>query len=137
MRKKAIMQWTGVFVIALTSIFLMAFEQNGINSEQGFYSVDVQSAANPVMVGKNNMTVTIRDVKSMKPLERKLNIEALPWMPAHEHGSSNKPIITYLGKGKYRIEEITFTMPGDWDVYLKIQDGGNEDSVVFNVPVTP
>ena len=42
MRKKAIMQWTGVFVIALTSIFLMAFEQNGINSEQGFYSVDVQ-----------------------------------------------------------------------------------------------
>jgi YtkA-like len=137
MHTGTMIRWTGVLAMLLISIFLMGFEQKGINSEQGFYSVDVQSAGNPVMVGENNMNITVIDVKSMKPLERKLNIEALPWMPAHEHGSSNKPVVTYLGRGKYHIEGITFTMPGDWEIYLKIQDNGKEDSVVFNVPVAP
>jgi hypothetical protein len=128
-------RWTMVFPILAMSIFLTAFEKKGINTEQGFYSVDVQCAANPVMTGKNNITVTINDVKSMKPLEKKLIIEAIPWMPTHEHGSSDIPVITYLGKGQYRIDEINFTMPGDWDVYLKIRDGGKEDTAVFNVNV--
>lgn len=119
------------------SIYLMAFEKTGITTEQGFYSFDVRCAANPVKVGKNNMTVIINDVKSMKPFGRKLIIEAIPWMPASEHGSSEMPVVTYIGKGQYNIEGINFTTPGDWDVYLKLRDGNKEDSAVFNVQVAP
>jgi len=138
MRADMMIRWTGVFSLLVMSVFLMAFEETGINSEQGFFSVDVRCAANPVKIGKNNMTVTIHDVKSLKPVGRKLIIEAIPWMPATpEHGSSDIPVVTYLGKGQYRIEGINFTMPGEWDVYLKVRDGGKEDSVVFNVDVAP
>src|SRR5512135_1946356 len=126
MRTDAMIPWTGILSIMVMSVFLMAFEKKGINSEQGFYSIDVQFAANPVMVGKNNMTVTINDVKSMKPFEKKLIVEVIPWMPADEHGSSDIASVTYLGKGKYRIEGINFTMPGDWDVYLKLREGDKE-----------
>jgi hypothetical protein len=135
MRTDTVIWRTGVFSILAISVFLMAFEKKGINTEQGFYSVDVQYVANPVMVGKNNMTITINDAKSMKPIDKKLVIQAIPWMPAHEHGSSDIAVVTYLGKGQYRIEGINFTMPGDWDVYFKIQDGGKEDSAVFNIRV--
>ena len=137
MRTGAMLRWAGVLSVLFMSVFLTAFEKKGINSEQGFYSVDVQCAANPVVVGKNNMTVTINNAKSMKPFERKLIIEVVPWMPAHEHGSSDIAVVTYLGKGQYRIEGINFTMQGDWDVYLKLEDDGKEDTVVFNVHVAP
>jgi len=136
MRRDAMIRWTGFFSILVVSLFLMAFEQKGINSEQGFYSIDVQCAANPVKVGKNNMTVTINDAKSLKPFEKKLIVEVIPWMPTHEHGSSDIASVTYLGKGQYRVEGINFTMPGEWDVYFKIREGNKEDSAVFNIVVS-
>lgn len=135
MRRDAMIRWTGFFSILVVSLFLMAFEQKGINSEQGFYSIDVQCAANPVTVGKNNMTVKINDIKSMKPIERKLDMDVIPWMTAMEHGSSDIAVVTYLGKGQYRVEGINFTMPGDWDVYLKLREGEKDDTAVFTVHV--
>ncbi len=135
MSRNTMVRWTGILPLLLMSVFLMAFDKKGINTEQGSYSIDVQCAADPVMVGKNDMTVTINDAKSRKPVERKLIMEAIPWMAAHEHGSSDIAVVTYLGKGRYRIEGINFSMPGDWEVYLKLQDGNKEDSAVFDVHV--
>ena len=135
MRTEAMIRWTGVLSLLIMSVFLMAFEKKGITTEQGFFSIDMQCAADQLTVGKNNMTVTINDAKSMKPVERKLIMEVIPWMGAHEHGSSDIAVVTYLGKGRYRAEGINFTMPGDWDVYLKLRDGDKEDSAVFNVHV--
>jgi len=135
MRSNAMIRLAGVLTILVMSVFLMAFEKKGINTEQGLYSVDVQSAADPVMVGKNRMTVKINDVKSMKPIERKLDMDVIPWMTAMEHGSSDIAVVTYLGKGQYRVEGINFTMPGDWDVYLKLREGEKDDTAVFTVHV--
>jgi hypothetical protein len=135
MLTEKMMRLTGILSLLIMSVFLMAFDKKGINTEQGFYSVDVQCAADPVMVGRNNMTVTINDAKSMKPIERKLIMEVIPWMAAHEHGSSDIAVVTYLGKGQYRLEGVNFTMPGDWEVYFKLRDGDKEDSAVLNVHV--
>ena len=135
MRSNTTIRWTAVIALLVMSAFLLAFNTKGISTEQGFYSVDVQCAADPVMVGKNTITATIKDAKSLKPVEKKLTIEVIPWMGAHEHGSSDITVVTYLGKGQYRMEGINFTMPGDWEVYLKLRDGDKEDSAVFNVHV--
>jgi hypothetical protein len=135
MRSMTTIRWTEVLALMVMSAFLMAFNTKGVSTEQGLYSVDVQSASDPVMIGKNTMTATIKDAKSLKPVEKKLTIEVIPWMAAHEHGSSDIAVITYLGKGQYRMEGINFTMLGDWEVYLKLRDGDKEDSAVFNVHV--
>ncbi|MCL5024693.1 MAG: FixH family protein [Nitrospirae bacterium] len=128
-------RWGKLFAVLVLTLFLLAFEKKGIDTEQGFYSVDVQFAASTVKVGKNTLKVGINDRGSRKPLEKKLTMEAIPWMPAHEHGTSDIAQVRYLGNGQYLVEGLSFTMPGDWEVYLRIRDGGKEDTAVFHVPV--
>lgn len=122
-----------VFPVFVLAVFLLGFEQKGIQSEQGLYLVDVQFAGTSFRVGKNVMEITMNDRNTRKPVEQKLAIEVVPWMPVHEHGSMDRAKVAYLGKGRYRVENLSFTMPGDWEVYFKIMDNGREDTAVLNV----
>ena len=57
-------------------------------------------------------------------------------MPAHEHGTSTLPIIRELGKGEYSVEQVNLSMPGLWEIYVRINKGKKgEDTAVFNVNV--
>lgn len=105
-----------------------------INTEQGYYSLSA-SFPGPVKVGRNSMKLTVNDRKSEKPAGNKLDIEVVPWMTAHEHGSSEFPLVKKTGPGTYRVERLNFSMPGDWQVYIRIKDGSREDTAVFDVHV--
>jgi len=61
-------------------------------------------------------------------------IEVGGGMPEHGHGLPTKPRITEeLGGGDYLLEGLKFTMPGWWQVTLKIHAADGDDNVTFNL----
>lgn len=128
----------GIITVVLSfsiGFFLCGFSGGQIDTEQGYYSLTVESVTSPVKTGRNTMKMKIREGRSKTPVTKKLKIEVMPWMPAHEHGATEVPVIKENGNGDYLIERLNFSMPGKWEVYVKIRDGRSEDTAVFNVDV--
>lgn len=124
----------GLFI--LLSFFLFGFAMQQNTTEQGLYFVSIDFKGVPVKVGNNSMKLFIGDHRSKAPLKEKLDIEIVPWMPAHEHGISKLPIIKELGKGEYSVEQLNLSMPGLWEIYVRINKGKKgEDTAVFNVNI--
>ena len=115
---------------------LFPFRASGvvINTEQGYYSLSA-SFPSSARVGRNDLTLVIGDKGSKRPVDKKLDIEVVPWMTTHEHGSDEFPVIRKTGPGTYLVQHVDFTMPGAWQVYIKIKDGTREDTAVFDVNV--
>ena len=120
----------------LLSFFLFGFAMQQNTTEQGLYIVSIDFTKAPVKVGNNSLKLFIGDHKSKAPLTQKLDIEIVPWMPAHEHGTGNLPLIKELGKGTYAVEQLNLSMTGLWEIYIRINKGKKgEDTAVFNVNV--
>lgn len=45
-----------------------------------------------------------------------LVVKALPWMPAHGHGTSAKALVTERGEGVYVIDPVYYYMGGHWEL---------------------
>lgn len=101
-------------------------------TEKGRFSVEVVLKGKELTVGINTVEIVIHDSRDTDVLGAK--IEVIPWMPGHGHGVEDKPTITEKGGGLYRIENINFTMGGDWQLKMKIRKADREDSVVFDFP---
>jgi len=123
-----------ILILILTSS-LYAFDKKEVVTEQGFHLLTVEAITKPIRVGRNTFKMMIADRKTGKPVGEKLAIEVIPWMPKHEHGVAEIPVIKELAKGVYIIEGVNFSMPGDWEVYIKIKKNGKEDTGVFDVKV--
>jgi len=120
----------------LLSFFLFGFALQQNTTEQGLYFASLDFAGAQVKVGNNSMKLFVGDRRTKAPLKQKLDIEIVPWMPAHEHGTSTLPIIKELGKGEYSVEQVNLSMPGLWEIYVRINRGKkDEDTAVFNVNV--
>ena len=89
--------------------------------------------------GSNTWDVTVTDGAG-QPLDG-LDIETVPKMPDHMHGTSITPIATDEGQGQYQISPLYLYMGGYWRITLNLRsavDSGTSfgvagDSVVFNV----
>jgi hypothetical protein len=89
--------------------------------------------------GSNTWDLAVSD-GSGQPLDG-LDIQAVPRMPDHMHGTSITPITSDEGQGRYQISPLYLYMGGYWRITLNIQsavDSGTSfglagDSVVFNV----
>lgn len=58
-------------------------------------------------------------------------------MRAHNHGLNVKPIITALGKGKFKIEGVLLHMPGQWFMRFNIFRGAISDYAESDVFIDP
>lgn len=122
--------------IMLASLFLTGFTLPQNATEQGLYIVTLEFSGTQVKVGNNSMKLFIADKRSKAPLKEKVDIEIVPWMPAHEHGTSELPIIREIARGQYSVERVNFSMPGLWEIYVRINKGRKgEDTAVFNINV--
>ena len=63
------------------------------------------------------------------------SVHAHLYMPAHGHGSTEEPIVTPLGNGKYRIENIVCTMAGEWQLTVHAMKDGVDDKATFILDV--
>ncbi|HEX8948529.1 MAG TPA: FixH family protein [Dissulfurispiraceae bacterium] len=136
MMYRGVKRFTALMLSMSLSLFLTGFTIQQNTTEQGLYFVSLEIAEKQVKVGRNNMKLFIGERNSKAPLKEKLRVEVVPWMPAHEHGTSEQPVIKYLGRGYYSIESVDLTMPGLWELYVRINKGSkDEDTAVFNVNV--
>jgi hypothetical protein len=53
------------------------------------------------------------------------------WMPGMGHGSTPTQVVQ-LDTGTYRVQNVFFIMPGEWDIRFQIKDGDhiNDEAVV-------
>jgi hypothetical protein len=104
-----------------------------VTKKAGAYEVTVSIDKNPPVVGKNVMTVGIRDAKGMIVSDAKVSVEyvmpAMPGMPAMNYKTG-----TDFKKENYTAL-LNFSMSGAWNVQLKISRGGKTDTVKLNVDV--
>jgi hypothetical protein len=119
----------------LVSLFLFGFQNSRVESEQGNYVISMEFLTSPVKTGMNTIRVIVYDRKSREPIHKKLRLEVIPWMPINVHAGNEVPIVEYKGKGEYVIEKVNFDAVGDWEVYIKLKNGSEEDTAVFNVSV--
>lgn len=84
------------------------------------------------IVGNNTVILTVYDARSNEKIDDAA-IEAIPWMTMHGHGSSKKTSVKKEGSGKYLIENVYFTMEGDWDLMVTIQKKEAKDTATFPV----
>ena len=124
---------TYVFML-LTVLFLLGFTGKETKSDNGLYGITMEMPEQPGL-GDNILTLIIRDGKSKRIVEENLFIEVVPWMALHEHGTKVAAVVSSQGGGKYLVEKVNFTMPGPWEVHLRISRGTVEDTAVFEVEV--
>jgi hypothetical protein len=62
-------------------------------------------------------------------------VDLEPWMPAHDHGSNTEPVVVEEGDGIYRVDDLTFSMPGLWDITVDIQWDDLQTEVIWEVEV--
>jgi len=103
-------------------------------SKNGTFTVTLMSSdPGPPIRGTNNWTVVITDA-SGAPVDG-ATIAVKPFMPAHNHGTTVKAVVTPLANGNYGIAPLYFFMAGVWQTTLDITptgDGATADSVVFS-----
>lgn len=113
------------------------FTQHYANSlfqvtEKGLYSVEMLVLGGELMIGKNSLDIIVHDAGDADVMGA--DIAVVPWMPEMGHGVKEKPAITERGGGLYSVENVEITMPGLWEVRVKIDRGGQEDLAVFAFP---
>ncbi len=87
--------------------------------------------AHPV-VGTNAAVLIVTDARSNSVIDDAV-IEVAPWMTMHGHGSPNKPIVKKIGAGRYHIDNLYYTMEGDWDLIITIQNKGAKDTATIPI----
>lgn len=61
---------------------------------------------------------------SINLIEPNYAVAVILWMPSMGHGSS--PVqMQKIENGHYRVSNVFFVMPGDWDIRIQLKDGKN------------
>ena len=58
-------------------------------------------------------------------------------MPAHGHGMMTDPITTLQADGSYKTTGMLLSMPGDWEIYFDIDNGGTIERAQDKVTLAP
>lgn len=92
----------------------------------------VDADPSPPAKGNNTWTVQILPSTPEGPTLQDPTIETIAYMPDHGHTSPIKPTATKVADDTYEIKPVSLSMPGVWEVTLKIADqGGASYSVKF------
>ncbi len=59
-------------------------------------------------------------------------LTVVPFMPAHQHGTSKPVVVTPMGGGRYDLAPVNLWMPGLWEVRIAVTSGALTDRIVFS-----
>jgi len=118
------------------SLFLLCpgISPAGMNrtTEGNLFRIELRIDPPQPVVGNNSLLLDVYDARSNEKIDD-AEIEVIPWMTMHGHGSSKKPTVHKQGSGQYRVENVFFTMEGDWDLLITIQKKGAKDTATFPI----
>ncbi|MDI1431692.1 FixH family protein [Polyangium sorediatum] len=84
----------------------------------------------PLVQGENDLRLTLRDAETGAVVEGAL-IEVTAIMPAMGHEATFAPAIEEAGDGAYAVRGLALSMPGRWDVHVRVEHQGTIDEVHF------
>jgi YtkA-like protein len=64
-----------------------------------------------------------------------LTVTAVPWMPAHGHGTSVNPVMMSTGPGVQVATPVYFYMSGEWQLRVTIAGTTEDDTAVATVEI--
>jgi hypothetical protein len=93
----------------------------------------MSSDPGPPIKGNNNWVIQVNDAMSAAAVDG-LNINAVPFMPDHGHGTPIKVAITPMGSGTYGLAPVNLFMAGLWQITINMTsaDMKTSDLVVFS-----
>ena len=98
------------------------------------FHVEVEAPQAGVVAGTPALLrLLLTDALDDVPLEGAA-LEVVPWMPAHGHGVPDDVVVSERAAGWY-MAEVTFTMPGDWELQIHIEHGGHDGDVTVPLQV--
>lgn len=101
-------------------------------TDKGFFTAElVMTPRNPA-VGKNKANLIIHDYEANDTPG--LDITVSLFMPETGVQSTEKPVVTDVERGLYRLENLYFQIPGMWQMKLDIKGPRFSDSVVLSLP---
>ena len=102
-------------------------------SQNGLFSVALEPEGDPVKPDKVHSWLLTLKTAAGTPVEYAA-IDISGGMPGHRRGLPTSPQATdYLGKGRYRIDGLKFTMDGWWQVRVAVSAAAGTDTVVLDV----
>ncbi len=104
-------------------------------SSQHKYQVAVHSLAQPAPINRMHAwEVDLRTASGQPVTGARISVDG--GMPQHGHGFPTQPKVTReLGEGRYLVEGMKFSMPGWWQIKLKVDGAAGVDDVTFNTVV--
>lgn len=123
---------------ALVSLSACVSPPSGLNvslnrpTAQHKYRVAARPLAEPISINK----IHAWEIELRTPLGETVSgakIDVGGGMPQHGHGLPTQPRVTKeLGNGLYLLEGMKFSMPGWWEIKLKVNAASGADEVSFN-----
>lgn len=105
-------------------------------SEKKNYRVTLYSNIFPIPVQKIHSWTVHIETADGKPLKQ-ATIYIHGGMPAHRHNFPVKPRVKKnLGNGNYLIKGVKFSMIGDWEMRININEPKVRDRAIFNISIT-
>ena len=104
-------------------------------SSQGRYVVGLHPTREPVAVNQmHSWQIEVATASGQPVTHAKIAVDG--GMPQHGHGFPTHPAVTKeLGEGRYLLEGMKFSMPGWWEIKLKVESAGGTDQVTFNTVI--
>ena len=125
--------------MALVSLILMlstglAFAKDyTVTKKAGVYTLQISVDKNPSAVGKNRMEIGIKDMTESPVVNAVVSVEyAMPAMPGM--GAMNYKAKGQLVGSRY-VADLDFSMPGSWNVNIKITRNGKTQTAKLNIDV--
>jgi hypothetical protein len=124
------------FIVTLLSLMFVvtgiAFAKDyEVKKKVGDYDVVVAIDKNPPSVGKNNLTIDIKDPAGKAVTDAKVKVEysmpAMPGMPAMNYKTD-----AGLKDGKYTAV-MDLSMAGSWNITVKITRDGKTSKLKFSI----
>lgn len=103
-----------------------------VTSTSGALHVELRTSPQPPAVGNDDIELLVTDA-SGAPRDG-LTVTVKPWMPAHDHGTS-QTTVTPRGGGKYLVTNVYLYMSGVWQLQIGFSGSVSDDaSAEFELP---
>lgn len=109
-------------LIALAALCASCDTEDGASDAPAALEVAFTIDPDPPVVGKNKLHITVKDADGADVAGAKVTVKLS--MPAMGHGSTEDPVVSEVGGGKYDAAPITFQMAGSWLVRVDASHGG-------------
>lgn len=91
----------------------------------GTYRVSYRAVPSPIPLNAIfGLEVKVFKDAGMTVAAEGVMIVADAGMPAHHHGMNLTPRVQRVGPGEFRVTGMLFHMPGYWELYVDVREGG-------------